>query len=56
MQEQGVQLDPQKVINSLVRQLSEAAQKIALLEAYSEEMATKLQAVKDAYPKPSETA
>ena len=42
MQEQDVQLDPQKVINSLVRQLSEAAQKIALLEAYSEEMQERL--------------
>lgn len=51
MQEQGVQLDPQKVINSLVRQLSEAAQKIALLEAYSEEMATKLQAAENGSPK-----
>ena len=42
MQEQSTQLDPQKVINSLVRQLSEAAQKIALLEAYSEEMQERL--------------
>lgn len=48
MQEQGTQLDPQKVINSLVRQLSEAAQKIALLEAYSEEMQERLRKIEGA--------
>jgi|688.fasta_scaffold02983_9 hypothetical protein len=37
MEEQGQQVDAQKVINSLLRQITEAAQKIALLEALLEQ-------------------
>ena len=37
-QEQGVQVDPQKVINSLLRQLSDAQLKISVLECLIEQM------------------
>lgn len=36
-QQQGTQVDAQKVINSLLRQITDAIQKIALLEALLEE-------------------
>lgn len=35
--QQGTQVDAQKVINSLLRQITDAIQKIALLEALLEE-------------------
>jgi hypothetical protein len=37
-QEQGVQVDPQKVINSLLRQLSDATLKISVLECLVDQM------------------
>lgn len=36
-EQQGQQVDAQKVINSLLRQVTEAVQKIALLEALLEQ-------------------
>jgi hypothetical protein len=36
-EQQGTQVDPQKVINSLMRQMSEAIHRIALLEAILED-------------------
>jgi hypothetical protein len=37
-QEQNVQVDPQKVINSLLRQLSDAQLKISVLECVVDQM------------------
>jgi hypothetical protein len=37
------QVDPQKVIQSLMRQLAESNHKIALMEAYIEELQEKME-------------
>jgi hypothetical protein len=37
MSNQDIQINPQHVINSLVRQISDQSQKIAMLEAFIEQ-------------------